>query len=72
MLPLLAILLPPANARIPTTFVAVLLALALTGTISARLGGAGQTRAIVRIVVGGALAMLVTYGIGQLLGATGI
>jgi VIT1/CCC1 family predicted Fe2+/Mn2+ transporter len=72
VLPLLAILLPPASARIPTTFVAVLLALALTGTISARLGGAGQARAIVRIVVGGALAMLVTYGIGQLLGATAI
>jgi VIT1/CCC1 family predicted Fe2+/Mn2+ transporter len=72
VLPLLAILLPPASARIPITFVAVLLALALTGTISARLGGAGQARAIVRIVVGGALAMLVTYGIGQLLGATGI
>ncbi len=72
VLPLLAILLPPASARIPTTFVAVLLALALTGTISARLGGAGQAKAIVRIVLGGALAMVVTYGIGQLLGATGI
>ena len=71
-LPLLAILLPPSTVRIPITFVAVLLALALTGSISARLGGAGQARAIVRIVVGGALAMLVTYGIGQLLGATGI
>lgn len=72
VLPLLAILLPPAGARIPVTFVAVLLALALTGTISARLGGAGQSRAILRIVIGGALAMIVTFGIGQLLGAAGI
>ncbi len=71
-LPLLAILLPPASIRIPTTFVAVLLALALTGTISARLGGSQQGKAVLRIVVGGAIAMAVTFGIGQLLGAAGI
>ncbi len=68
LLPLIAILLPPTSARIPVTFVAVLIALALTGTLSARLGGAGQTRAVVRILFGGALAMLVTFGIGQLVG----
>jgi VIT1/CCC1 family predicted Fe2+/Mn2+ transporter len=68
----LAILLPPANIRIPTTFIAVLLALALTGTISARLGGANKSRAVLRVVVGGAIAMAVTFGIGQLLGAAGI
>ena len=72
MLPLLAILLPPPSYRIPITFVAVLVALALTGTISARLGGASQGKAILRIVVGGALAMIVTFGIGQLLGAAGV
>ena len=72
LLPLLAILLPPVAARIPVAFVAVLLALALTGSISARLGGAGQRRAVLRVVGGGALAMLVTFGIGQLLGATGL
>lgn len=68
LLPLIAILLPPPSARIPVTFAAVLIALALTGTISARLGGSGQSRAVLRIVIGGALAMLVTYGIGQLVG----
>ena len=72
VLPLLAILLPPPSYRIPITFVAVLVALALTGTISARLGGASQGKAILRIVVGGALAMIVTFGIGQLLGAAGV
>ncbi len=71
-LPLLAILLPPASARIPVAFVAVLLALALTGTVSARLGGSDCGRAVVRVVGGGALAMAVTFAIGQLLGATGI
>jgi VIT1/CCC1 family predicted Fe2+/Mn2+ transporter len=68
LLPVLAILLP-AGMRIPVTFVVVLLALALTGTISARLGGAPRNRAVVRVVLGGALAMLVTFGIGQLVGA---
>ncbi len=71
LLPLLAILLPPPSARIPVTFAAVLFALALTGTISARLGGSGQSRAVVRILIGGALAMIVTYGIGQLVGHIG-
>jgi VIT1/CCC1 family predicted Fe2+/Mn2+ transporter len=54
------------------TFVAVLLALALTGTISARLGGAGKGRAVLRLVVGGAAAMIVTWGVGRLLGVSGI
>jgi vacuolar iron transporter family protein len=48
--------------------VSVLVALVLTGTLSAMLGGARKGRAVVRVVLGGALAMLVTYGIGQLVG----
>ncbi|MEV3961668.1 VIT family protein [Nocardia sp. NPDC050193] len=72
LLPLLAILLPPESARIPVTMVAVLLALALTGSISAGLGGSSRPRAMARVVIGGALAMAVTYGIGQLADVTGI
>ncbi|MBC2639823.1 MULTISPECIES: VIT family protein [unclassified Rhodococcus (in: high G+C Gram-positive bacteria)] len=71
LIPLLAILLPPVHLRIPVAFVAVLVALALTGTVSAALGGAKRTRAVLRVVLGGALAMIVTYGVGQLVG-TGI
>ncbi|ANS25894.1 hypothetical protein WSS_A09707 [Rhodococcus opacus M213] len=71
LVPLLAILVPPVHLRIPVAFVAVLVALALTGTVSAALGGAQRTRAVLRVVLGGALAMIVTYGIGQLVG-TGI
>ncbi|MEY2437191.1 MAG: vacuolar iron transporter family protein [Acidimicrobiaceae bacterium] len=70
-LPVLAILLP-ASVRIPVTFIVVLLALAVTGTISARIGGAPRSRAVIRVVVGGALAMAVTFGIGQVVGAVGI
>lgn len=72
LLPLLAILLPPTPARIPVTMVAVLLALALTGSISARLGGSSRARATARVVIGGALAMAVTYGIGQFADVAGI
>ena len=72
VLPIVAILLPPAGIRVPVTFVVVLLALALTGALSAYLGGARWAPAVARLVVGGALAMAVTYGIGQLVGAVGI
>jgi len=68
LLPLLAILLPPIGLRIPLTAVSVVIALALTGWSSARLGGAALRPAIVRNVTGGVLAMAVTYGIGSLVG----
>lgn len=72
LLPLLAILLPPTPARIPVTIVAVLFALALTGSVSAWLGRSNRVRAVARVVLGGALAMAVTYGIGQLADVAGI
>jgi VIT1/CCC1 family predicted Fe2+/Mn2+ transporter len=68
LLPMLAILLTPPPARIPVTFVAVLIALGITGWVSARLGGADPVRATQRVVIGGALAMAVTYAIGRLVG----
>jgi VIT1/CCC1 family predicted Fe2+/Mn2+ transporter len=68
LLPLLAIVIPPASWRVPVTFVAVLAALALTGSLSARLGGARMSRAVVRVVCGGAIAMAITYAVGMLVG----
>jgi vacuolar iron transporter family protein len=70
VVPLIAILLPPVSARVPVAFLSVLIALVLTGTVSAILGGARKRRAVLRVVLGGALAMLVTYGIGQMVGTT--
>jgi VIT1/CCC1 family predicted Fe2+/Mn2+ transporter len=70
LVPLLAILLPPAAFRVPVAFVAVLVALVLTGTVTAMLGGARKRRAVMRVVLGGAIAMLVTYGIGRIAGIT--
>jgi vacuolar iron transporter family protein len=68
LLPLLAILLPPATARVPVTFTAVLIALGLTGALSARLGESNIRRAVLRLVIGGALGLAFTYGVGHLFG----
>jgi VIT1/CCC1 family predicted Fe2+/Mn2+ transporter len=70
IIPLVAILLPPAAVRVPVAFMSVLIALVLTGAVSAGLGGTRKGPAVLRIVLGGALAMLVTYGIGQAVGTT--
>ena len=72
LLPLLAVLLPPPAARVWVTFAVVLIALAITGAVSAQLGGAKKGPAIARLVIGGALGMAITFGIGELVGvATG-
>ena len=68
LLPMLAILLPPAPLRIPVTVAAVLVALAITGWVSARIGGADPRRATLRVTVGGAVAMAITFAIGHLVG----
>ncbi|WP_327359392.1 VIT1/CCC1 transporter family protein [Streptomyces sp. NBC_01304] len=72
LLPLLAMVLPGAGWRVPVTVVSVLVALVITGWVSARLGQSPVRGAVVRNVVGGALAMAVTYGVGALLGAVGV
>ncbi|WP_149180118.1 VIT family protein [Streptomyces sp. TRM49041] len=72
LLPLLAMVLPPASARLWVTVLSVLAALTLTGWWSARLGAAPARPAMVRVVGGGAVAMAVTYTAGSLLGAAGV
>jgi vacuolar iron transporter family protein len=72
VIPLIAILAPPATARVPVAFVSVLLALALTGALSAKVGGASVPRAAGRVVAGGALAMAITFLVGRLFGVAGL
>lgn len=69
LLPLIAILVAPVAVRIPVTVASVLLALLVTGVVSASLGGAPKHRAALRNFVGGGLALAVTYLIGHLVGA---
>jgi len=72
LLPLLAVLFLPAGLRIPLTFGVVLTALAATGAVGAWIGGASVSRAAVRVVIGGALALTATFVVGSLLGQSGI
>jgi vacuolar iron transporter family protein len=68
VLPMLAILLPPPELRIPITFAATLVALGITGALGAILGRSHWLRPTVRVLIGGTLALAVTFGIGALLG----
>jgi VIT1/CCC1 family predicted Fe2+/Mn2+ transporter len=68
LLPLLCVVLVPASTRIVVTVVAVVIALAITGYVSARLSLSPRVRAILRNVAGGLLSMGVTYLIGSLVG----
>lgn len=68
LLPLLAMAFLPIRVRVALTVVAVALSLMLTGVLSARLGHAHWLRPVLRNVLGGALAMALTYGVGNLAG----
>ncbi|STC69749.1 VIT1/CCC1 transporter family protein [Corynebacterium pilosum] len=68
LLPLAAILFPPESWRVPVTFVVTIAALAITGVISARLGGAKPGRAALRLAIGGTLALAFTFVVGWLFG----
>jgi len=72
VLPLLAIVLSPQSWRIGITFGTVVVALMLTGSLSAGLGQAARWPAVRRNVIGGVLAMLVTYGVGRAAGGLGV
>lgn len=72
IIPLATIMLPLGAATIPVTFVSVIVALTITGYISAKLGGTSILKSILRVVIGGVIAMLITYGIGMLFGISHI
>lgn len=72
IIPMVMIILPPPSIRIPVTFLGVLIALILTGILSAFAGGANKTKAAVRVAAGGMLAMGITFGIGKIFGIVGV
>jgi vacuolar iron transporter family protein len=69
LLPLLAITLPSTGARVPVAVVVTLLALAALGWLSARAGHSDPRRAVVRVLIGGAVGLAITYAIGNVTGA---
>jgi VIT1/CCC1 family predicted Fe2+/Mn2+ transporter len=68
LLPLLAFMLPTGDLRVSATVATAVAALALTGSVSARLGQAPRLPAVARNIAGGIVAMALTYGIGHLVG----
>ena len=71
-IPFAAIVLSPREVAVTVTAVAVVIALAITGTLSAHLGHAPKLRAALRTVGGGIVAMAITYGVGTLIGGNGL
>jgi VIT1/CCC1 family predicted Fe2+/Mn2+ transporter len=69
-LPLVAVMVagPSATARVVVTFVVALLGLAALGAAGARAGGAAFGKPTVRMLLLGGLAMVVTAGVGKVLG----
>ena len=72
VIPLIAVLFSPAFVRLPMIFGSAILALFVTGGLSAHAGGAHKGRAIARVIIGGIVAMVVTFGIGKLSGIVGL
>jgi len=69
-IPLIALLISPANLRMEMIAAITLACLAVLGALGGRLGGAPMLRATLRVTLGGALALAVTFGIGRVLGLT--
>lgn len=67
MLPIIGVFFFNAETIIPATFVITILSLALLGLVSANIGGSKASKSILRIVLWGLLAMLVTLAIGNIL-----
>ncbi len=69
-LALAAMVFSPASVQLPVTLVAATVALALLGGWSASLGGNAVRPAVIRVVLGGVLAMGLTMGVGRLFGVS--
>lgn len=66
LVPLLATLFAPAAWMPWPIVVATLLALLITGFVSARIGGAGKRLGMFRVLIGGIIALAATWLIGSL------
>jgi VIT1/CCC1 family predicted Fe2+/Mn2+ transporter len=70
LIPIAAMLMSPRPAEMWVSGAAVVVAMALTGAVSARLARIPAVRSMGRNVAGGLLAMAVTYAVGNLVGGS--
>lgn len=68
LIPIVPVITARPHDAIWISGLAVVIALALTGGIAARLGQMPAVRSIVRNVIGGIVAVAITYGVGMLAG----
>jgi VIT1/CCC1 family predicted Fe2+/Mn2+ transporter len=69
ILPLAVVLIVPTAWMLTSVPLTALVSLAVLGAVGAGAGGAGSAKAVVRVTFWGAIAMLVTAGLGLLFGA---
>lgn len=69
ILPLVAITLFPAKIKVFATFIAVIIALSITGYAAATLSNANKAKSTIRNIASGIITMIVTYVIGLLVGS---
>lgn len=69
VLPIAVMALVAGGARVVATMLLTIVGLVALGSLGARLGGAPQGRAAIRVFVGGVLALLISLGIGRLTGS---
>lgn len=72
IVPLIVAVISPERIRVAITFAAVVIALGLTGMLSAHAGGAKKRVAAIRVILGGVVAMIITFLIGKLFGVVGL
>lgn len=67
-LPLISVFFAPMEMAAAVVAIITLVALAVTGYVSARLANIDATHSMLRLVFGGALGLAITYGIGVAFG----
>jgi len=63
---MVAISIAPQGTREIATFIAVIVALAITGYAAAQVNGANKKHSVIRNVIAGIFTMIVTFLIGSL------
>lgn len=72
LIPVAVIMLPLGKLTVPVTFASVIIALIITGALSAKAGKSAMRTSIIRVVIGGVIAMAITYGIGRIFNIAGV
>lgn len=70
LVPFAVSLLVGGEAKVVSILVATLIALAVTGYLSAKVTDVSKTNAVVRVLLGGVVAMAITYLVGMVFGQT--